>query len=372
MPILPGWLNSFGANAATSGVNPGPGLMGDPPATGTGLMGAPGTPQGDALMAFAGNLLAGSGWSPTRQTGSEVFGRALLAANQARAASMEAIQKRKLIDAQIAALGAKESPNPFGQVDPAKYTPASVARFEQTHDYGDLVVDPAHAMGSIPATLQEWEYYNKLNPEDQKRFLELKRSQQTYALGEVGGAPGAFNRQQGTFTPLTTTAQEAAGKGQVAGAVSAAQETGKAQAGAQFDLPRVQQNVTQAVDTIDKLIKAPGLGYITGIASKAPIIPGTEQANADALAKQVEGQTFLQAFQALRGGGAITDVEGQKGTAAIARLQRSQSKEEYVASLKDARAIFQTGLDRMAKQAGTSTPSTTVRKKYNPETGMIE
>jgi hypothetical protein len=65
-------------------------------------------------------------------------------------------------------------------------------------------------------------------------------------------------------------------------------------------------------------------------------------------------------------------VEGQKGTAAIARLQRSQSKEEYIASLKDARAIFQTGLDRMAKQAGAAAPSATVRKKYNPETGMIE
>ncbi len=84
---------------------------------------------------------------------------------------------------------------------------------------------------------------------------------------------------------------------------------------------------------------------------------GTEQANADSLARQVEGQTFLQAFQSLRGGGAITDVEGQKGTAAIARLQRSQTKKEYISSLKDARAIFQTGLDRISKQAGVEVPA---------------
>lgn len=365
MPISPFWQNTFGANVATSGINPGPpaGLMAPPPATGGGLMGAPGTPQGDAMSAFAANLLAGSGWSPTRQSGSEVFGRALLAAQQARATSMAAIQKQRLEEAQISALSSPRTDDTKEyEYAKAQGFPGSFAEWQTMR----------RTSVTSPAALQEWDYYNKLSPEDQKRFLELKRSQQTYSLGEVAGAPGAFNRQQGTFTPLATTAQEAAGKGQIAGEVASSQATGTAQAGAKFDLPRVQQNVTQAVATIDKLIKAPGLGYITGLASKAPIIPGTEQANADALAKQVEGQTFLQAFQALKGGGAITDIEGQKGTSAIARLQRSQTKEEYIASLKDARAIFQTGLGRIAKQAGAATPPTVVRKKYNPETGAIE
>lgn len=379
MAINPFWMNPFGQNVATSGMNPTPpqGHFADPPATGTGFFGRafgePGSTQSDAMMTAAASLLAGSGWSPVRQSSASILGQALLAGQQARAQTQDRMQKQKLQDAQIAALSAKENPNPFGQVDAAKYTPESISKFERSHDYGDLEVDPKVAMGSIPATLQEWEYYNKLRPEDQKRFLELKRSQQTYALGEVGGAPGAFNRQQGTFTPLATTAQEAAGKGEVAGAVASSQAKGTAQGGAEFDLPRVQQNVTQALDTIDKLIKSPGLGSITGLASKIPIIPGTDQAAADALAKQVEGQTFLQAFQSLKGGGAITETEGQKGTAAIARLQRAQSKEDYVTALKDARAIFQTGLDRISKQAGvTPDAAPVVRRKFNPATGKIE
>lgn len=361
-PLASSWLNPFGANVATSGINPGPGLMAPPPTTGTGLLGAPGTPQGDALTAFAGNLLAGSGWSPTRQTGSEVFGRALLAAQQARAASLDQIQKQKLAESQLQLQQAQLNnlQNPTTD-DIREYQFAKNNGYTGTFDQWMVIKKMS---GSTPAALQEWDYYNKLSPEDQKRFLELKRSQQTYALGEVAGAPGAFNRQTGGFTPLASTTQEAQGKGQVAGAVSAAQATGTAQAGAAFDLPRVKQNVTQAIDTIDKLIKAPGLGAITGLASKLPIIPGTDQANADALAKQVEGQTFLQAFQSLRGGGAITDVEGTKGTAAVARLQRSQTKEEYIQSLKDAREIFQIGLDRIAQQAsGKPVPRETAPSK---------
>ncbi len=139
MAIAPFWQNAFGGNVATSGVNPSPGLMGTAPATGSGLMGAPGTPQGDALMAFAGQLLAGSGYSPQRQAGSEIFGRALLAANQARAASIEQEQKRRYVEAQIAALEQeKRGQSPFGSIDPDQFTPESLAEFQHTGNYGVL------------------------------------------------------------------------------------------------------------------------------------------------------------------------------------------------------------------------------------------
>jgi len=126
---------------------------------------------------------------------------------------------------------------------------------------------------------------------------------------------------------------------------------GQSVAKAEFDLPRVESNAQLAKADIDRLIAHPGRKWITGATSSAPIIPGTPQADADALAKKIQGQTFLQAFQSLKGGGAITEVEGQKAEQAIAALARAQSDEAYVAALKDLRGVLDRGVEKARKQA---------------------
>ena len=122
------------------------------------------------------------------------------------------------------------------------------------------------------------------------------------------------------------------------------------------------------IGVIDQLLSDPGLGKITGWASMVPIIPGTEQARADALAKQLEGQAFLQAFQSLKGGGAITNIEGDKATGAIARLQRSQSKADYIAALKDLRGVLDTGRKRAAAMVPGATPAGPAARVYQGQT----
>ena len=117
---------------------------------------------------------------------------------------------------------------------------------------------------------------------------------------------------------------------------------------AQAEAQRTIDTADQGIATIDQLLNSGGLGAITGIRSKLPIIPGTDQAKADAIAKQIEGQAFLQAFAGLKGGGQITEVEGAKATTAIARLQRGQSKEDYSQALRELRGILQTARTRAA------------------------
>jgi len=113
----------------------------------------------------------------------------------------------------------------------------------------------------------------------------------------------------------------------------------------------VEANAQLAKADIDKLINHPGRKWITGATSVAPIVPGTPQADADALAKKIQGQTFLQAYQSLKGGGAITEVEGQKAEQAIAALSRAQTDEAYVAALKDLKGVLDRGLEKARKQA---------------------
>jgi hypothetical protein len=50
---------------------------------------------------------------------------------------------------------------------------------------------------------------------------------------------------------------------------------------------------------------------------------------------QIEGKTFLEAFESLRGGGAITEVEGAKGQQAISRMNKAQSEVEYIKAARE-------------------------------------
>ena len=57
--------------------------------------------------------------------------------------------------------------------------------------------------------------------------------------------------------------------------------------------------------------------------------------------EQLGGAAFLQAFESLKGGGQITQIEGEKATAAITRLnQRAVSPENYRAALEELRQVY--------------------------------
>jgi hypothetical protein len=216
---------------------------------------------------------------------------------------------------------------------------------------------------SDPAEVAAYKYFANLTPEQKQEFLKLKRNVGSdYAIETVNGVPTVVYKPAAggpavagstpLVTPLTTVDKQAAGAAQVAGAKTGAEETAKKTSDAAYDLPRVERTVSQAIEDIDKLRTHPGLQYITGLSSKVPIIPGTSQASAQALADQVKGQTFLQAYQSLKGGGAITEVEGKKAEAAIARLNQAQSTRDYQTALDDLKEVLRSGLDQAHKQSG--------------------
>lgn len=80
-------------------------------------------------------------------------------------------------------------------------------------------------------------------------------------------------------------------------------------------------------------VGAKGAEYLFGI-KKEPI-GGTKAADFYTLLEQVQGGTFMQAFNNLKGAGQITEQEGAKATAAIARLNPRQSEEGFNKALMD-------------------------------------
>jgi hypothetical protein len=376
MAINSFWQNSFGANAATSGVNPGPGLMGTPPATGNGLFGrfqaynADPTNR-DALSTFAAQMLAGSGYSPVKQTGAEVFGRALLASQQARAQAQEQIQKQKLQEAQIANLEEQKNQDPN-----------SVREYEYARQNGfqgsfqDWVT--AGGQSSRPSSVQEWDFYSGLTPEQQQRYLEMKRNPNMFvkdvntAPTVITGTPGGGAATKALSTPESEAAaaaqkkrqeSEGATRGTAEGAVSGGVTTKGANAVGTKGL----------LDIAEPLIDI-ATGSATGAAKDAvAAFFGESTSGAQAIAQlQVLQAGLMTQMPRMEGPQSDRDVElyrqaaGQIGDPKVPRATKK-------AALKTIREIQNRYVERAAKQDGTQgTAVPVVRKKYNPATGKIE
>lgn len=141
--------------------------------------------------------------------------------------------------------------------------------------------------------------------------------------------------------------------GELAYAKAKGAATGKTLAQAQHDLPKAMENASLTMSTLDALENDPHLDSMVGmVGGRTPDI--TEAANRTrARMDQIQGQAFLTAFQSLRGGGQITEIEGKKATDAITRLgNRLQSPQDYRRAIADLKRIAANGLIRAKVDAG--------------------
>lgn len=156
----------------------------------------------------------------------------------------------------------------------------------------------------------------------------------------LGGGQGAAQPGLGRVGVTQSPAEAAADK--------ALAEAGAA---GQVDLGGALQTAQTALDVIEQIRMHPGRSAGTGVMGILPGIPGTSQRDFVALVDQAKGQVFLQAFESLKGGGQITEVEGRKATEAIARLDRAQSREGFEAALNDLESVIRSGMTRAQQRA---------------------
>ena len=144
--------------------------------------------------------------------------------------------------------------------------------------------------GRAPSSVREWEYYNSLSPEDQRRYLEMKRGIQIEEIaGQMVrpfGTPGMEGAGPGGMDVYSTLAQES----QAAGARSASQSLGTAAAQRYAVLSEGQneryENYSQAM-RLRQLVSQQELatGQYTGLVYR--ILPQADQEALDALSERV-------------------------------------------------------------------------------------
>lgn len=201
-----------------------------------------------------------------------------------------------------------------------------------------------------------------------------------------GGATGALIRQLQKENPGMTTAQalyiiqtgnrsgtkiDASGnvvpmggatnaKTAVKQAEKLGTDLGEAQAKALANLGNTEDNAGFILKQLDEIKTHPGLkgsvgikggGALFGNIGSDKVIPGSPEADFISRMNQIEGEAFLQAFDTLKGGGAITEAEGNKATQARLRMSRATSEKDFIAAANDFEDVVRTGLERQRKQA---------------------
>jgi hypothetical protein len=155
-----------------------------------------------------------------------------------------------------------------------------------------------------------------------------------YMVGEDGVTRPFVVNKKGQGVPVQLPqGMRALGPGGVAEARAAGTGAGRAQ----VDLPKVQQGAATTLKYIDDVLNDPNLPSVTGAEAYLPTVRSTSH-DTEARIAQLGGRAFLSAFESLKGGGAITEVEGKKATDALARLANmKQSDAGYKKALEDFR-----------------------------------
>lgn len=277
--------------------------------------------------------------------------------------------------------------------------PATVAEYEyakKNDGYAGSFVDFQRAKASAgrtpeadPSNVREWQFFNALKPEDQQRFLIMKRANPFLDLGDSKVMPNpanpsappvaGFNKGTAPQTkidggsaipvPATPSSQWPAPGAPVGQPDPAQSPTPGGQPGtplAATDLPMTREERQQAeavlvdndraIKSAEDLLKHPGRKMATGMSSAFNFVPGTDAYGFAKRLDTLKAQVFVPEVQKLKGMGALSNAEGEKITAAFQALDPGMKEEEFESSMKDALAQLQMGRDRLNKRLGRGQP----------------
>lgn len=148
-------------------------------------------------------------------------------------------------------------------------------------------------------------------------------------------------------------------------------EYGKSRAQANIALPGTIASAEEAIRKVDAMVGSapvkdskgntiqagtkPHAGFEQSVGLGIPglkYIPGTSAADFNARLNEVQGGAFLQAFNSLKGGGSITEKEGEKATQAITRMSTSQSEKEFNTAAREFQDVLRVGIAKAKLKAG--------------------
>lgn len=143
----------------------------------------------------------------------------------------------------------------------------------------------------------------------------------------------------------------------IPGLKEAAAAKGKAMGVQEAAAPLAFSQAAEMVKLIDDTATHPGRLMGTGATAFMSMLPGEASFGARDFSnyvKQLQGKTFLEAYETLKGTGQITEVEGAKATQAISRIGDPYVEEkDYLKALRDLREVVESTRERLAGKLGS-------------------
>jgi trehalose-6-phosphatase len=232
------------------------------------------------------------------------------------------------------------------------------------------------ALGNIPQdprAFAQWQQKNALGIDkyvERTTVTEADRQR----IAQEGQRIGLEGRRVAVMEEENKRAKDPVFQQQMAAAKETGAAIAKGNVAAQQALPGVISNAQDAVSLIDqmvgkqevrdksgKVIQAagaahPGFENAVGTTWKPGFrfIPGTDAADFQSLFEQVKGSAFLEAFNTLKGAGAISEKEGEKATAARTRMSAAQSENEFVKAAREYQDVIRKGVQVMQQKSGSA------------------
>lgn len=121
---------------------------------------------------------------------------------------------------------------------------------------------------------------------------------------------------------------------------------------ARLNLPGLIDDTNKQIKDIDELLDHPGLPNVVGVGVPGlSLIPGTDWADFRAMLEHLTSEQFMSGYQALKGAGAITEVEAKAAQKAISGMNISTSEKEFKKAAQAYKDLLYKAVKRMANKA---------------------
>ncbi len=244
----------------------------------------------------------------------------------------------------------------------------------------DKVIQHIQEVGAQPDGLQRLIEESKLGSDKFAQLVKERAGQKITMRGQDIQA-GTTRRGQDIQAETTRRGQDITERRErdlalaenMAAAKARGTELSKNKVAAELALPGALATAEQTLTLIDEMIgdakvekgrivvreggrrPAPGFEDYVGLGMPGlRFLEGSDAASYERRQLQIEGKTFLEAFESLKGGGAITEVEGAKATQAISRMNKAQSEVEYVKAARELQEVVRKGVERARTKAGVA------------------
>jgi hypothetical protein len=177
-------------------------------------------------------------------------------------------------------------------------------------------------------------------------FQPIQTANGVYAFNSRSGQMELIQGPSGQ--PIVGSTSDPKLQGDIAGAKKGATVTAEATAKEVIDAPKAISSGEYTYKLIDDLLSHPGMKLAVGKSRMFGIqnIPGTDAKDFDIRLGQLQGKQFLEAFESLKGGGAITQIEGENATKAIARMNAAGTEKGFMEAAREFQGIVRKGVER--------------------------